>query len=116
MNPQTVHSLTMVVREAVFNAILHANPQTIRVKLSFSTDALRIEVADDGQGFAVAASRLEEHFGIQGMIERIAAFGGTMEIESSPQEGTSVLIHLPRDGALTASPPAGARSLPVFRS
>ena len=116
MNPHTSHSLTMVVREAVFNAILHANPQTISIKLSFSADALRIEVADDGQGFVVAASRPEEHYGIQGMIERIAAFGGTMNIESSTQEGTSVVIHLPRDGALTASRPAGARSLPVFRS
>jgi anti-sigma regulatory factor (Ser/Thr protein kinase) len=63
MNPHTSHSLTMVVREAVFNAILHANTQTISIKLSFSADALRIEVADDGQGFVVAASRPEEHHG-----------------------------------------------------
>jgi ligand-binding sensor domain-containing protein/signal transduction histidine kinase len=116
MNPQTAHSLTMVVREAVFNAILHANPQTIRVKLEFSADALQIEVTDDGQGFVVAASQSEEHYGIQGMRERIAVFEGTLSIESAPQEGTSVLIYLPRAGVLTVSPTVGVRSLPVFRS
>jgi signal transduction histidine kinase/ligand-binding sensor domain-containing protein len=116
MNPQTAHSLTMVAREAVFNAILHANPQTIRVKLEFSADALQIEVTDDGQGFVVANSQSEEHYGIQGMRERIAVFGGTLSIESAPQMGTSVLIHLSRAGVLTASSSIGARSLPVLRS
>jgi len=116
MNPQTAHSLTMVAREAVFNAILHANPQTIRVKLEFSADALQIEVADDGQGFVVANSQSEEHYGIQGMRERIAVFGGTLSIESTPQMGTSVLIHLSRAGVLTAAPSIGPRSLPVLRS
>jgi signal transduction histidine kinase len=116
MNPQTAHSLTMVAREAVFNAILHANPQAIRVKLEFSADALQIEVTDDGQGFVVANLQSEEHYGIQGMRERIAVFGGTLRIESAPQMGTSVLIHLSRAGVLTASPSIGVRSLPVLRS
>jgi len=116
MNQQTAHSLTMVAREAVFNAILHANPQTISVKLEFSADALQIDVTDDGQGFVVANSQSEEHYGIQGMRERIAVFGGTMKIESAPQLGTSVLIHLSRAGVLSASPSIGARSLPFLRT
>lgn len=116
MNPQTAHSLTMVAREAVFNAILHATPQTICVKLMFSADALEIEVTDDGQGFEVDASRSEEHYGIQGMRERIAVFGGTLSFESAPQQGTSVRIHLSRAGVQAASPLSNVRSLPVFRS
>jgi signal transduction histidine kinase len=114
MNPGTVHSITMVAREAVFNAILHANPQSIQVKLGFSSDALQLDVTDDGQGFEVAHSQSEEHYGIQGMRERIAVFGGTMSINSAPQKGTSVLICLPRAGVLAASPPAGVGSLPHF--
>jgi signal transduction histidine kinase len=116
LNPQAAHSLTMVAREAVFNAILHANPQGIRVKLEFSADALQIKVTDDGKGFVVANLQSEEHYGIQGMRERIAVFGGALSIESAPQMGTSVLIHLPRAGVLTASPSIGVRSLPVLRS
>ena len=114
MNPGTAHSITMVAREAVFNAILHANPQSIQVKLDFSSDALQLDVTDDGQGFEVADSQSEEHYGIQGMRERIAIFGGTMSINSAPQKGTSVLICLPRAGVLAASPPAGVGSLPHF--
>jgi signal transduction histidine kinase len=116
MNPHTAHSLTMVAREAVFNAILHASPQTIRVELEFSADAIQIEVTDDGQGFVVANSQSEEHYGIQGMRERIAIFGGTLSIESAPQKGTSVCIHLSRRGLQAASHPSGVKSLPVFRS
>ena len=116
INPQTAHSLTMVVREAVFNAILHANPQAISVKIEFSADALQIEVTDDGQGIVVANSQSEVHYGIQGMRERIGVFGGTLSIESAPQMGTSVLIHLSRAGVLTATQSIGARSLPVLRS
>jgi ligand-binding sensor domain-containing protein/signal transduction histidine kinase len=114
MNPRTAHSLTMVVREAVFNAILHANPQSIQVRLDFSTDALQLCVTDDGQGFELADTRSEEHYGIQGMRERIAAFGGTMSINSAPHKGTSVHILLPRAGVQAASPPAGPGSLPHF--
>jgi len=114
MNPGTARSITMVAREAVFNAILHANPQSIQVKLDFSSDALELIVTDDGQGFEVADSQSEEHYGIQGMRERIAVFGGTMSINSTPQEGTSVLICLPRAGIQSALPPAGVGSLPHF--
>jgi ligand-binding sensor domain-containing protein/signal transduction histidine kinase len=114
MNPRTAQSITMVAREAVFNAILHANPQSIRVKLDFSSDALQLSVTDDGQGFEVADSQSEEHYGIQGMMERIAVFGGTMSIHSAPQKGTSVLICLPRAGVQAASPKAGVGSLPHF--
>jgi ligand-binding sensor domain-containing protein/signal transduction histidine kinase len=96
MIPRAAHSLTMVAREAVFNAILHANPQSIRVELDFSSDALQIVVSDDGQGFAVASAQPEEHYGIQGMRERINSFGGTLYIESASDKGTSVHIHLPR--------------------
>ncbi|MGD0546494.1 MAG: two-component regulator propeller domain-containing protein [Terracidiphilus sp.] len=96
INPQAAHSLTMVVREAVFNAILHAKAQSIRVQLDFAADDLRISVTDDGQGFAVAASPSEEHYGIQGMRERVAGLGGMLNIASDQDKGSSVHICLPR--------------------
>jgi ligand-binding sensor domain-containing protein/signal transduction histidine kinase len=98
IDPRAAYSLTMVAREAVFNAILHANPQSIRVALDFLPQVLQIVVIDDGQGFTAAASHSDDHYGIQGMRERIVGFGGTLDILSAPADGTSVRVRLPRAG------------------
>jgi ligand-binding sensor domain-containing protein/signal transduction histidine kinase len=98
--PRTSHSLAMVVREAIFNAILHARPESIKVELRFSSDTLEIVVTDDGQGFTSEALQPEDHFGIQGMRERIAVFGGQLQIRSVRETGTVVRVMLPRVGLL----------------
>jgi signal transduction histidine kinase len=101
LGPRTSHSLAMVVREAIFNAILHARPQSIKVELHFSSDLLEIVVTDDGQGFTPETSQPEDHFGIQGMTERIAGFGGQLQIRSTQETGTVVRIMLPRASVLS---------------
>jgi signal transduction histidine kinase len=99
LTPSTIHALTMVAREAVFNAILHANAQKIRVSLEFSPSELVIAVSDDGQGFNPCESNMEEHFGLQGMRERIAILGGELAIDSQLGRGTTVRVQLLRDEA-----------------
>jgi signal transduction histidine kinase/ligand-binding sensor domain-containing protein len=101
LGPRTSHSLAMMVREAIFNAILHAHPQSIKVELHFLPNMLEIVVADDGQGFSPDAPQPEDHFGIQGMRERIAGFGGQLQIRSARETGTVVRILLPRASVLS---------------
>jgi ligand-binding sensor domain-containing protein/signal transduction histidine kinase len=104
LDQPATHALTMVVREAVFNAVLHANAQTIRVELNFASRELAIAVVDDGQGFTPTAVLPEDHFGIRGMQERIDALGGKLAIESRPGMGTRVriLLQRPRAGLKTS--------------
>jgi signal transduction histidine kinase/ligand-binding sensor domain-containing protein len=99
LDQPATNALTMVVREAVFNAVLHANAQTIRVELKFAPGELAIAVVDDGKGFTPTAVLSEDHFGISGMQERIDALGGKLAIESRPGMGTRVRILLPRPRA-----------------
>jgi two-component system sensor histidine kinase UhpB len=54
---------------------------------------LRIRVVDDGAGFDTASA--SEGIGIIGMRERAYALHGTIEVRSSPGEGTDVAIALP---------------------
>ena len=112
--PRAAHSFTMVAREAVFNAILHANPQSIRVVLDFLPQALQITVTDDGPGFKVVPSPSDNHYGIQGMRERIASFGGTLDIEIAPNKGTSVRVQLPRARIQPATRGARTRIFPFL--
>jgi signal transduction histidine kinase len=54
---------------------------------------LTFEVRDDGVGFNTAASRSGS--GLQGMADRLAALGGSVEIASTPGSGTVVTGHVP---------------------
>jgi signal transduction histidine kinase len=90
------HELMMVVREAVFNAILHGHAQRIEAEVCYTDKALSLSVKDDGQGFDSANAFSEDHFGLRGMQERIHRFNGKLEIKSAPQEGASVMLEIPR--------------------
>src|SRR5262249_62023774 len=64
----TNRALTLVAREAIRNAVAHANPSTVRIRLSFGSAALRLGIEDDGCGFVPSAKQLvaDGHFGILG--------------------------------------------------
>jgi signal transduction histidine kinase len=51
------------------------------------------EVEDDGVGFDQQATA--GGTGVQGMIDRLEAVGGTLELKSAPGEGTTVFGRLP---------------------
>ena len=96
--PPLVTSQTLrLVREAIANALKHATPRHVRVRLHAQESRLVCSVTDDGRGFAIGAAPGPEtgHFGLAGMEERARRLGGTMKITSAPGEGTSVEFHLP---------------------
>jgi signal transduction histidine kinase len=50
-------------------------------------------VADDGKGFDQATTRMGS--GVQGIADRLAALGGSLEVSSSPGQGTRVSGSVP---------------------
>ncbi len=93
------YELLMVVREAVYNAVSHGKPGKIDILLHFEKEHLRIEVTDDGVGFALLGQipDAERHYGLTGMRERMVRIGGNLRITSEPQGGTSVVLSVARD-------------------
>ena len=87
-------NLLLIVQEAVYNALRHGRPANVRVTVSDepATQSIRVEVRDDGRGFAVGnAEGVEQgHFGLHGMRERAERLGGTLSIEATPDGGTTV--------------------------
>ncbi len=79
-----------VAQEALTNAARHSEAQGIAVTLRRSGDAVELEVADDGRGFAFEQS--ERGLGIGGMRERALLIGAELTIESRPGEGTTVRL------------------------
>jgi signal transduction histidine kinase len=84
-----------VVREAVMNAVKHAEASEIRVNLQRSMDGARVTVADDGNGFDVERGSPEGHFGLTMMRERAQVAGGTFRIDSASGKGTTITAEFP---------------------
>lgn len=101
MNTET--AVFSIVEEAVNNACKHARADRIVVHVAKQGDLLVATVRDNGEGFDVAAV---EHaydkrgsLGLKNMQERTELLGGTLSLESHPDQGTTVTVTIP----LTAS-------------
>jgi signal transduction histidine kinase len=98
-------SLLLVAREALRNAVAHAQSARIEVHLFFTQAGLVLKICDDGCGFAVDDSDLcsTDHFGIVGMRERVEQIGGSFALCSAPGEGTSIIVSLPATMAVAVA-------------
>ena len=87
----------MMAREAVHNAVRHAHPSEVKVRLDFNERTIRMRVEDDGCGFDPDAtlSSPGEHFGLVGMRERTERLGGRFRVRSEPGAGTELSIEVP---------------------
>jgi len=84
-----------VAREAVMNAIKHAEASSITITLEPTPDGARLSVADDGRGFDIEAGEPEGHYGLTMMRERAQVSGGTFKIESAAGRGTTITADFP---------------------
>ena len=102
----TSRTLLLVAREAIRNALTHAEPTAVTVRLLFTRSTVSLEVQDNGRGFEPAPGCLaaEGHFGILGMRERMEQIGGSLEVTSTLGVGTTVAARLPLGDALASGP------------
>jgi two-component system NarL family sensor kinase len=90
--------LFMAASELLTNAVTHASPSTIALRLRQKGTDLVLEVSDDGRGFDLSAldQRVGEgHIGLASQRVRIETIGGRFEVASEPGSGTRVEIHVP---------------------
>jgi len=79
--------------EALQNVAKYAEAGHTVVHLARRNGELSFEVVDDGRGFDPSAARIGS--GIQGMADRLAAVGGSLEVRSSPGRGTTIAGRVP---------------------
>jgi signal transduction histidine kinase len=78
--------------EALQNVAKYAEASSATIHLS-SLDGLVFEIRDDGVGFDTSTTPLGS--GLQGIADRVAAIGGTIEVRSSPGRGTTITGRIP---------------------
>jgi len=91
--------LYRIAQESLTNVARHAKTKTAQLALSFTQVEISLHVQDDGVGFMF--DNLDIGFGIAGMRERAEAVGGTLDIQSEPQQGTIITIRIPRQERAT---------------
>ncbi|MGE0484013.1 MAG: ATP-binding protein [Gammaproteobacteria bacterium] len=82
-----------IAQEALTNARRHAAASTVTLAVTCDGHGLDLHIADDGRG--ADAADLERGFGIAGMRERAAAFGGRVSVTTTAGAGVVVDVHLP---------------------
>lgn len=98
LNREQNMALLRITQEALNNALRHSQAQRVRVGLIFGVDEVSLRIEDDGVGFdpeARTAPGPQGGYGLFGMQERARAVGGTVEVQSTPGWGTSVVVRLP---------------------
>lgn len=82
------------VAEALNNIARHAEAQKVEISAVSENGGLRLVLKDDGKGFD-PDNIPTGHYGILGIRERIRLVGGQMEINSSSQSGTTLILTIP---------------------
>ena len=80
-----------LVSEAITNAAKHAQADAVSVDVEATADTVVVTVADNGVGGAETS----RGSGLGGLIDRVEAVGGRLEITSPPGEGTRLSARLP---------------------
>ena len=90
-----------VAEEAVRNVVRHASAKRVRIVLNAKPVA-SLEIHDDGRGFdagAVDRRQSETRGGLATMRERLALVDGWLEVNSAPNNGTTIVATIPLDSA-----------------
>jgi signal transduction histidine kinase len=90
--------LYRVAQEALTNVVRHAQASQVNVNIQKLRNGLRMEITDNGHGFAVERvlfAKRHQRLGVLGMRERVEMVGGRFSIESTPGQGTTIRAETP---------------------
>jgi PAS domain S-box-containing protein len=92
---ETETTLYRIAQEALTNVAKHSRAGNVEVILERRNDSVLLVIEDDGVGFNADETGESRGFGLLGMRERAAVVGATLEIESTPGTGTTILVRMP---------------------
>lgn len=107
LGPALEDGLFRIAQEAVVNAIRHAAPTRVEVRLAADAARVRLVVQDDGRGFDPASAAPDAHYGLGSMRERAQELGGVLTVRSAPGRGTDVEVVVPRVARTTGQGGSG---------
>lgn len=86
-------ALYRITQELINNTLKHSNAKNVMLQLGYRNEKIIIMVEDDGIGFDIQQHK--EGYGLRNLEARTTLLNGTINIDSQPGKGTSVLIEVP---------------------
>ena len=89
--------LYRVAQEALTNVARHAKASSVHVNIRDGDGRIRMEIKDNGQGFAMNGTngaKKHDRLGMLGMRERVEMIGGSFAVESVPGSSTTIRVEL----------------------
>jgi signal transduction histidine kinase len=85
-----------IVQECLTNIVKHAQAQSVNIKISQDSKIINLEIADNGIGMP-SQNFKSSHIGLRTIRERVDILGGEIEIQSKINQGTVILIQIPKE-------------------
>jgi signal transduction histidine kinase/ligand-binding sensor domain-containing protein len=92
LTPTIVSHLFRIIQEAQNNIIKHAKASEVKIEVGIQNNALTVTIQDDGIGIG-QVEKLDDHFGLKNMKDRITEIQGSFRIENN--NGTRITIEVP---------------------
>ena len=89
-------TLFHICQEALANAAKHAKAKNVQIALWTTEDRVLMEVIDDGKGFDMEKMNTSIGHGLANMHTRAHSVGGEVDISSVLNEGSTILVWVPR--------------------
>jgi signal transduction histidine kinase len=98
LRPEFSHALLRCSQEIITNAVRHAQARNLWLETVRVGDHYELRARDDGRG----GTEFELGNGLNGIVERIGQFQGTVHFETFPLQGFRVTIKVPVERAVAA--------------
>ncbi len=92
-------ALFRIYQQLLSNVTRHSQAENVWIRLALDESDVTLEVEDDGRGFALPPRWVdlarEGHAGLLGVLERVEAFGGSMQVQPDRPRGALVRVRVP---------------------
>jgi signal transduction histidine kinase len=97
LSNETEAAFFRICQEALINVRNYARALKIAVSLQYGENIVTLQIEDDGRGFDPGSVRSDQDggFGLTNMRRRAQIEGGTLEVDSSPGNGTKITATMP---------------------
>ena len=93
LEPLTMRNVVLAVQEVATNIVRHSNATVVTMYVRDTSSVLTIDIRDNGRGYDV--TKQSSGSGMSNIRERMDEIGGTITVESTPSDGTRIVLSVP---------------------
>ena len=101
-SPDASIAVFRILQEALTNILKHAGASAVDVAVAMDETTFTLSITDNGRGILPERLKANGSHGLASMRHRIAALGGTFNLQCPASGGTTLTAHLPLTRALAA--------------